>query len=168
MEKDVHYSFNSDDVYLDEKEFQLLNDSLNHILRNSLDHGIEDYTSREKAKKEKFGKLEINCRKRENGFDIFIVDDGKGIDRNRLVKKAVENKLISNEEAKDLSDEEKIKLIFSSGLSTKDNVTDVSGRGIGMDVVKTNIESLNGDLEIKSTDGKGTETIISIVDKKAS
>ena len=96
------------------------------------------------------------------------MDDGKGIDRNRLVKKAVENKLISNEEAKDLSDEEKIKLIFSSGLSTKDNVTDVSGRGIGMDVVKTNIESLNGNLEIKSTDGKGTETIISIVDKKAS
>ena len=168
MEKDVHYSYNSDDIYLDEKEFQLLNDSLNHILRNSLDHGIEDFNSRLEAKKEKFGNLEISCKKRDDGFDIFIVDDGKGIDKDRLVKKAINNKLMTDTEAKNLSEDEKIELIYSSGLSTKDNVTDVSGRGIGMDVVKTNIESLNGNLKIKSTLGKGTETIISIKDKKAS
>ncbi|MBG09460.1 MAG: hypothetical protein CME68_11930 [Halobacteriovoraceae bacterium] len=168
LEKDVHYTFNCDDIYLDEKEFQLLNDSLNHILRNSLDHGIEDHTSRLEAKKEKFGNLNIDCKKRENGFDIFIVDDGKGIDKDRLVKKAIDNNLMTTNEAQKLSDEEKLQLIYSSGLSTKDNVTDVSGRGIGMDVVKTNIESLNGKLKIKSTEGKGTETIISITDKKAS
>ncbi len=168
MEKDVHYSFQSDDIYLDEKEFQLLNDSLNHILRNSLDHGIEDFNSRADAKKEKFGKLEINCKKRDGGFDITIADDGKGIDRERLVKKAIENEIINDKDAKKLSEDEKLDLIFSSGLSTKDSVTDVSGRGIGMDVVKTNIESLNGELKIKSVKGKGTETLISIEDKKAS
>ncbi|MEC7182547.1 MAG: ATP-binding protein, partial [Bdellovibrionota bacterium] len=94
--------------------------------------------------------------------------DGKGIDRERLVKKAIENEIINDKDAKKLSEDDKLDLIFSSGLSTKDNVTDVSGRGIGMDVVKTNIESLNGELKIKSVKGKGTETLISIEDKKAS
>ena len=126
MEKDVHYSYKTDDVYLNEKQFQLINDSLNHILRNSLDHGIEDFDTREKLKKEKFGKINIACQNKEGGFEVIIKDDGKGIDRERLVKKALEKNLMTIAEVEKLSDQEKLNLIFSSGLSTKDDVTDVS------------------------------------------
>ena len=167
MNKKINYEYKCDDVFLNSNDFQLLNDSLNHILRNSIDHGIEDLDARVKNNKEEVGQLFVGCEKTSDGYQIIVKDDGNGIDKGKLVEKALDKKLLTREEASGLSDHEKLNLIFASGLTTKDNVTDVSGRGIGMDVVKTNIESLNGTLKITSKVKEGTELIISIVEKAA-
>jgi len=124
------------------------------MVRNSVDHGIEASTDRVAAGKPSTGRVELRAFHQAGNIVIEIEDDGKGLDRDRILKKAVENGVV--DEGQDLSDEDVFKLIFHPGLSTAEKVTSVSGRGVGMDVVKKNIEALRGKIDISSTPGKGT------------
>jgi chemotaxis protein histidine kinase CheA len=162
LKKPVNYTYDGGDILLSSKEYQLLNDSLNHILRNSIDHGFETEEERKKVHKNERGNLSLICQKSQEGFTITIKDDGKGINTSRLVEKALKKNLIQEEQIQSLSEDDKVNLIFSTGLSTQDQVTHFSGRGIGMDVVKTNLESLQGSIEVKTKQGQGSEFLISI------
>jgi HPt (histidine-containing phosphotransfer) domain-containing protein len=162
LNKQVNYTYDGGDILLSSKEYQLLNDSLNHILRNSIDHAFETEEERKELHKNERGNLSLLCQKSKEGFTIIIKDDGRGINTSRLVEKALEKNLIKEDQVQSLSEEDKINLIFSTGLSTQDQVSHFSGRGIGMDVVKTNLESLQGSIEVKTTIGQGSEFFISI------
>ena len=156
LRKKVDYSFQGDDFFMDDKTFNLLNDSIIHIIRNSIDHGIElDRT----GKKER-GLINIFCEQTKEHYKISIKDDGRGIDGNNIAKLAVDKKLIDLQKSLELSDEEKIELIFLPGFSSSENINDISGRGIGMDVVKNNIKKIGGDIKVKTTKNKGSEFLI--------
>ncbi|MBW8034583.1 MAG: chemotaxis protein CheA [Planctomycetes bacterium] len=129
-------------------------DPLVHMVRNSADHGVESTEERIKAGKDPIGRIELRAFHQAGNVVIEIEDDGKGLDKERILKKAIDNGLV--ESGHDLSDEEIFKLIFHAGLSTAQKVTSVSGRGVGMDVVKKNIEALRGKIDISSTPGKGS------------
>lgn len=124
------------------------------MVRNSADHGVESTEERIKAGKDPIGRIELRAFHQAGNVVIEIEDDGKGLDKERILKKAIDNGLV--ESGHDLSDEEIFKLIFHAGLSTAQKVTSVSGRGVGMDVVKKNIEALRGKIDISSTPGKGS------------
>ena len=160
IEKKVKYTFSGDEIYFDEKELGLLNDSLIHLLRNSLDHGIEKEESRKNLGKESQGIIEIKCVEEEMDFYITLKDDGQGIDPLKISNIAIEKNLTNIEEVSKMSDEEKVNFIFLPGFSSTQRISELSGRGIGMDVVKTNILKLKGDIKIKTVPKKGTEFLI--------
>ena len=160
--KNVSFQVEGDDIYITQDEQNLLNDSLIHIVRNSVDHGIEGSEKRIKENKNEKGNILISVKQNKDGYGINIKDDGAGIDSETVTKKALENGLISNEELKSMSEEDKLKLIFRAGLSTKEEVSELSGRGVGMDVVITNIQKLGGEIGITTEKGVGTEFSISI------
>ncbi|MCX8065349.1 MAG: chemotaxis protein CheA [Candidatus Hydrogenedentes bacterium] len=151
----IEFHMSGEDTELDKTVVDRIGDPLVHMIRNAVDHGIED-TPEERLKKGKPPVGNIYLRAFHSGGNIVIQieDDGKGLDREAIVKKAIERGLIKSEEG--LSDKEIWNLIFEPGFSTAKIVTEVSGRGVGMDVVKKNIESLRGQVEIHSTPGKGT------------
>ncbi len=124
------------------------------MIRNSIDHGIESKEEREKTGKNPVGHVELRAFHQAGNIVIEIQDDGKGLNKERILEKAVNIGIV--ESGQELTDEETFKLIFHAGLSTAQKVTSVSGRGVGMDVVRKNIESLNGKIDINSTPGKGT------------
>ncbi len=155
--KEVDLTILGKDVRLDRSILEELGDPLLHLIRNSIDHGLESSEEREKAGKEPVGKLGITAWKEKDLAYIQIEDDGRGIDAEKVKKKAVERGVISAEDAEKLSEPDTLMLICSPGLSTAEKVTNISGRGVGMDVVKTAIENLGGNLFIDSTPGKGTK-----------
>jgi two-component system chemotaxis sensor kinase CheA len=124
------------------------------MVRNSVDHGIESLQQRAEAGKNPIGQVELRAFHQAGNIVIEIEDDGKGLDRERILKKAIDNGIV--ESGQDLSDEQVFKLIFHAGLSTAQKITSISGRGVGMDVVRKNIESLRGKIDISSIKGKGT------------
>ncbi len=131
---------------------------MGHILRNSFDHGLENSEDRELKNKNPIGQITIKAVESSDGsFELTIKDDGKGIQTDRLVQKAVKNNLWSIQKAESASEIEKINLIFHSGLSTNDTVSDTSGRGVGMDAVKSEVEEKGGTIEIKTKIDIGTE-----------
>jgi two-component system chemotaxis sensor kinase CheA len=131
-----------------------------HMLRNAVDHGIEIPAERRRAGKPETGRIELSARY-EGGFVRLVLrDDGSGIDPERIRAVAVARRLLTPDEARQLSDEEAIYLILRPGFSTREFITDVSGRGVGMDVVKANVDRVKGNLVIHSTPGKGTEMIL--------
>lgn len=145
---------------LDKSVLDRINDPLVHLIRNSLDHGIELPAERKKAGKYEEGTI-ILAAKHSGAFVVISVeDDGKGLDKNEIIKKAVEKGLI--EKGKELPDNEIYDLIFTPGFSTATKVTSVSGRGVGMDVVKKEIDALRGTIHIENRDGKGSRIILSI------
>ena len=156
LSKEVDLIIEGKDVELDKTMLEGLSDPLTHLVRNSLDHGIEMPAEREKKGKPRVGTLQISTFHEGGQVNIMVRDDGKGIDPEVVLKKAIENGHISADKASFLSDSEKIHLIMLPGFSTASTVTDISGRGVGMDVVKTNIEALGGQLELESNPGKGT------------
>jgi len=160
--KNVSFQVEGDDIYITQDEQNLLNDSLIHLVRNSVDHGIEGSEKRIKENKNEVGNILISVKLKEDGYGINIKDDGAGIDSDVVSKKAVESGIISNEEVMKMSEEDKLKLIFKAGLSTKEKVSELSGRGVGMDVVITNIQKLGGKIGISTKKGVGTEFSISI------
>jgi two-component system chemotaxis sensor kinase CheA len=133
---------------------EAISDPLVHMVRNSIDHGIEAPEDRVKAGKPKSGQLRLKAYHQAGNIVIDISDDGRGLNKSRILKKAVANGLVR--EGQELSDQEIFKLIFAAGLSTAEKITDISGRGVGMDVVKRNVEALRGRIDIASIEGKGS------------
>ncbi len=160
--KKIRLVMEGEDTELDKTVIEKISDPLVHIVRNSCDHGIETPEERRKNNKEETGTILLKAEKKGNNVIIMIIDDGRGMDIEKIKRKAVEKGLISEEEAEKLSKREAINLIFLPGFSTADKVTEVSGRGVGMDVVKTNITKLKGSIEIETEKGVGTTIIIKL------
>ncbi|MDT8411777.1 MAG: chemotaxis protein CheA [Vicingaceae bacterium] len=154
LNKDVEFVTNGGDTDLDKTIIEALTDPLLHLLRNCIDHGIESSEDRKKAGKKEKGKISLNAYYSGANVHILIKDNGKGIDLEQIKFKALEKGIIH--ENHDLSDKEILDLIFTPGFSTAKKITDVSGRGVGMDVVKRNIMDLRGDINLYSELGQGT------------
>jgi len=154
--KKVNLIIKGEDTELDKSIIEEIGDPLMHMIRNSVDHGIEPPEERVKVGKPEVGTVELKAYNEGNQIVIEIADDGKGMDPEVLKQKALEKGIISEKEADMMSDKEAFMLIFKAGFSTAAKVTNVSGRGVGMDVVKTNVEKLNGIIEVDSTPGKGS------------
>ena len=156
--KDIEFVVTGGDTELDKSMVDVIGDPLMHLVRNSLDHGIETPDAREAAGKPRTGRLGLNAYHEAGSIVIEVSDDGRGLHRDRIVSKAIERGLIAPDAV--LSDPEVWQLICAAGFSTADAVTDISGRGVGMDVVRRNIESLRGHISLASTEGHGTTTQI--------
>ncbi len=159
MNKDVELEFHGEDTELDKNIIDALSEPLLHLLRNSMDHGIESAEERAKTGKPPAAKLALNSYQSGNNIIIEVSDDGRGLNRQRIFQQAVKKGLV-NPDA-DLRDEEVYDLIFHSGFSTADAVTDISGRGVGMNVVKKMVEDFKGNVQIVSTPGQGTTFLLS-------
>ena len=156
LNKEVDFLIEGKETELDRTVIDEIGDPLVHLLRNAIDHGLE--SSQERLKKGKVSKGTVLLRARHEGNNVYIEveDDGGGIDTNRVIAKAVEKGILTSRDAEQLSREEAIELLFNSGFSTAQNITDISGRGVGLDVVKNKIESLSGEIFVDSKPGQGT------------
>ena len=154
--KHCQLTIEGQEVELDKSIIEAVGDPLTHLIRNAVDHGIEPPEARLKAKKPAVGTLALRAFHQAGKVKIQISDDGRGIDAARLKEKAVAKGLLTAEQARAMSDREALQLIFRPGFSMAERVTEVSGRGVGMDVVKTNIERLGGSVAIETQPGKGT------------
>lgn len=154
--KQIELEISGEETELDKSIVEEIGDPLVHIIRNSCDHGIEDIATRRAKGKPETGLIQLKAYNEGNNIVIEITDDGKGLDPDLLRSKAIEKGMITEREADGMSDKEAYALIFKPSLSTAKVVTNVSGRGVGMDVVKTNIEKLNGIIDVDSELGHGT------------
>lgn len=161
-QKEVNLIIKGEDTELDKTLIEEINDPLVHLIRNSVDHGIESPELRKQQGKDSTGTIILSAEQEGNQIVITIEDDGKGIDPEFIKEKAVSKGLIANEKAKELSKQEAYNLIFLPGFSTAEKVTNVSGRGVGLDVVKTNVAKLRGIINIESIVGKGTKFIVKL------
>jgi len=152
--KQVTLETTGEETELDKTVIEQIGDPLTHLVRNAIDHGIEPPEVRRQTGKAEAGRLTLKAYQQGGNIYIEIADDGKGLDRDRIVAKAVQNGLIAPDQT--LTDEEAFALIFRPGLSTAEKITEVSGRGVGMDVVKRNVEALGGSITIQSQRGRGT------------
>ncbi len=158
--KEVDLQIFGEETELDRSVVDEIGDPLIHLIRNAMDHGLESPEERVAAGKSRTGTLVLAAVHEGNQIIISIKDDGRGIDTDRVGRKAIEKGLLTEEQLAALSQREMFDLIFLPGFSTKEKATDLSGRGVGMDVVKTNIKKLNGLIEIKSEKGQGSEFIL--------
>ncbi len=156
MGKSIELVITGEETELDKSIVEEIGDPLVHMIRNSCDHGVESKEDRVAAGKSETGKIELKAYNEGNHIVIEITDDGKGLDADMLKQKALEKGIINEREADTMTDKEAYGLIFKAGFSTAKVVTNVSGRGVGMDVVKTNIEKLNGIIDVESELGHGT------------
>ncbi|WKC76273.1 chemotaxis protein CheA [Borreliella valaisiana] len=156
--KSIIYRAYGGDTVLDKSIIEKLNEPLVHLIRNSIDHGIESPEEREGLGKDPKGIIKLSACQSGDSVIVIIEDDGRGLDKNKILKKAVERNIISDSVAKTLSDIDVYNLIFEPGFSTASSVTDISGRGVGMDVVKKQVESLRGHVVLESELGKYTRT----------
>ena len=145
LDKDIELKIEGDEVFLNVKIASMMKDTLMHIIQNSADHGIE-----------KEGLVIISIKNKDQHVHIDIEDNGKGIDPEIVYQRSLEKEMISKEDSQDYTDQEKLNLIMLPGFSTKQQATEYSGRGVGMDVVNTNIQNLGGKVELESVIGKGT------------
>ena len=160
-QKKIKLNIIGEETEVDKTVIEQIADPLVHIVRNSCDHGIETPQDRLSKGKSEIGNVTIEGRHEGGEVWIIITDDGKGLNKEKILAKAVERGLIQGT-GSDLSDEKIFKLIFEPGFSTADKITDISGRGVGMDVVKKNIEKLNGRIDVKSEEGNGSTFILRI------
>ena len=156
LKKKVNLIIKGEETELDKSIIEEIGDPLVHMIRNAIDHGIEPPEERVKKGKDEIGNVWLQAYNEGNMIVIEIKDDGRGMDPEILKQKAVEKGIITNTEASNMSNKEAFMLIFKPGFSTAAKITNVSGRGVGMDVVKTNIEKLNGIIEVDSVTGKGS------------
>lgn len=154
--KEIVLKIEGKETELDRTLIEEISDPLLHILRNAADHGLESPEDREALGKPRKGVITIKASHQENAIVITIADDGRGIDPVRIMQKAIDKGFITKEEAGQMSDKQLISLIFHSGMSTAEQVTELSGRGVGMDIVRSHIEKLNGLIEIDTKQGEGT------------
>ena len=154
--KKIDFIIRGKEIRLDRAIIEEIGDPLVHLLRNAVDHGIEIPDKRTKLGKEETGTITITASRQQNYVLVKVEDDGKGIDTEEVLKAALEKKLISREEAEHLSEREAAQLIFTPGISTAVTVTDISGRGVGMDIVKSRIERLGGSVKVESNPGFGS------------
>lgn len=160
--KDVELVLSGEETEIDKTMIEDLNDPLVHLIRNSVDHGVESPEQRAAAGKPAKSTVRLGARQEGDHVIISILDDGKGMQPEAIRNKAIEKGIISKEAASSLSDEQSLELIMLPGFSTSDQISNISGRGVGMDVVKTNIQKLNGTISIVSVPGKGSEFTISL------
>jgi len=161
-DKKVNLIVNGEDTELDKMIVEELSDPLIHIIRNAVDHGIESMQERVQADKQSEATLALNAYQESNNIVIEVTDDGRGIDRQKIINKAIEKGLFSADELDRMSPSEINRIILTAGFSTASKVSNTSGRGVGMDVVRKNIEKLNGSLEIESKAGVGTRMRVKI------
>jgi len=162
VHKDIRLELYGEETEMDKNIIEKIGDPLTHIIRNSIDHGIESPSDRIEAGKPKTGVIKLNAYNKGGNVYIEIEDDGRGIDGNKVCQKAVEKGLVSPERAEMMSDSEKLNLIFIPGFSTAEKVTEISGRGVGMDVVRENITKLKGIIDISTKVGRGTKLTIKL------
>lgn len=160
--KDVELELSGEATEIDKTMIEDLNDPLVHLVRNAVDHGVESAEQRSAAGKSGKSIVKLGARQEGDHILITISDDGRGMSPEVLRNKAVQKGLITSEEASTFSEEQSLNIVFMPGFSTKEEISSVSGRGVGMDVVKTNIQKLNGMIEIKSIPGKGSMITISL------
>ena len=156
LDKDINLTIEGEETELDRTVIDEIGDPLMHLLRNSLDHGIEHPDDREAKGKPRTGEVGLIARHEGNNVVIMVTDDGSGIDAEVIRRKAVEKGMISQDEADNLSDADAVRLIFLPGFSTAEKITDVSGRGVGMDVVRSKIESLGGHVDVETKIDEGS------------
>ncbi len=154
--KPVQWITEGDETEMDKSMVEKISDPLVHLIRNAMDHGLESPEERLAQGKPKQGTLKLSARHEEGQILVRLEDDGRGLNRDKIVRKALERELITEEEAAELTDREVAALIFLPGFSTADKVTGVSGRGVGMDVVKQNLSSISGRIIVDSVPGQGT------------
>lgn len=154
--KDINLEIAGENTDLDKGILDALADPLAHLVRNAADHGIEMAAQRQAAGKPPRGTIRLNAYHDGDQVVIEISDDGRGLDREKIVRRAIEGRIISPEAAPQLNESESLQLIFSPGLSTADEVTEISGRGVGLDVVKSALETLKGSVDLQSKFGEGT------------
>ena len=163
LNKDVNLRIEGEETELDKKIVDSLGDPLTHMIRNACDHGIEDDPQdRVKAGKPEVGTVLLRASHKGNSFCIEVGDDGRGLDPDKIAESAIKKEIITPEQAEKLSPKEKMHLVFAPGFSTAGQVTGISGRGVGMDVVKNMIGSVNGIVDIESQVGAGTSFILKI------
>lgn len=155
-DKKIQLKLSGQDTELDKTLIEAIKDPLVHIVRNSCDHGIEKSDEREVNGKNPTGTLTIKAYNESGQVTIEISDDGRGLSRSKIIDKAIEKGLLKAEDASKLSDQQVFGMIFSPGFSTAEKITNISGRGVGMDVVKTNIEKIGGSVTLNSKEGEGT------------
>jgi len=155
-EKEADFVIEGSDIELDRTILEQVTDPLLHLLRNAVDHGIEPPTERERLGKRRRGTIRLSARRERESVMIEVSDDGRGMNRKHILETAIQRGLIGHADANELSDQQVFLLICSPGFSTAERITDVSGRGVGMDVVKRQLESLHGGLSIVSEPGNGS------------
>lgn len=160
LAKNIELKISGGETELDKTVVEKINDPLTHLIRNSLDHGIETPEQRLQSGKSEKGHIELTARHQSGHVVIQIIDDGAGLNKERIVAKAIANGIV--EENHNLTDQEIYNLIFAAGLSTKEEASDLSGRGVGMDVVRRNIEALRGSVSIDSRPGEGATITIQL------
>jgi two-component system chemotaxis sensor kinase CheA len=156
MNKRVQLKIEGEDTEIDRALVEKLNECLVHLIRNAIDHGIEPPDERTAAGKPPEGLIEISASQSEGSVIVVVRDDGRGIDPNKIRRKAIERGLLTEEQASSLNDDDAIQFIFRSGFSTKEEVSEVSGRGVGMDAVKAAMEQIGGTIDLHSQIGAGT------------
>jgi two-component system chemotaxis sensor kinase CheA len=162
LEKEMEISLHGEDTELDKAVIQEIGDPLMHLVRNAADHGIEAPETREANGKSRCGHITLRAYNEGSQVVIEVEDDGKGLHAEVLKAKAVQRGILSEAEAVSMSEEAAYQLIFSPGFSTAEAVTDVSGRGVGMDVVSSNVQKLKGTIAIESRRGRGTKFVIKL------
>lgn len=162
LDKKVELILEGEETELDKGIIEDIADPLIHLIRNAIDHGIETPEERSRVGKNPVGTLKISAFQQENQIVITIKDDGKGIDLDKVRETAIKKQLITPQEAASLTENEIISFIFRSGFSTSNAVSDISGRGVGMDIVKNYIDKLNGIIEVETKQGEGTKFIIKL------
>ena len=160
LSKEINFIIEGEDTELDRTFVEDIGEPLVHLLRNAIDHGIETKEERIAKGKPPVGTVVLSARHEGNNVVIEVKDDGRGIDRNAVVRKAIEKGLISEAQAESMPDEKVYELLFLPGFSTRSDATELSGRGVGMDVVKSVVESLNGTVKIESVKDRGTTITI--------
>ncbi|WP_425447457.1 chemotaxis protein CheW [Dethiothermospora halolimnae] len=160
LDKKINLQMSGEETEVDRTVIDEIGDPLIHLIRNSIDHGIESPKERKELGKEEAGTVKLIAYPDGNNVVIEVTDNGGGINVEKVKQKAIERGLVSAEEASNLSDEEIVDFLFDAGFSTADKISDVSGRGVGLDVVKTKIQSIGGNVEVETTRGKGSKFII--------
>ena len=156
LNKEINLTIEGEDTELDRTVIDEIGDPIMHLLRNSLDHGIEMPDEREAKGKPRVGEVGLIARHEGNNVVIMVTDDGKGIDANVIRRKAVEKGLFTQEEVDSMEDSDAVRIIFLPGFSTAEKISDISGRGVGMDVVKSKIESLSGQVDVETHVNEGS------------
>ncbi len=160
--KEIELQILGEETELDKSVIEEIGDPLVHLIRNSVDHGVETKEMRKRLGKPETGTIKLSAEHEGNYIVISVSDDGKGMDPDILKKKAVEKGVIDEKTAFGLSDKDALSLIFTPGFSTKEKATEISGRGVGMDVVKTNIQKINGIIDIESQIGHGSKIVLKL------
>ncbi len=160
--KTVVVDLKGEETELDRNVIEAIYDPLVHMVRNSIDHGIEPPEEREQLNKDRIGKIVITAEHKGNNIEISVFDDGRGIDRDAVLKKAISENLVDLMNIENISDREVYNLMFLPGFSTTRKVTEISGRGVGLDVVKRNIESIRGRIDVTSQPGQFTKFTIKL------